>query len=304
MKQKLQKYGQFGKNAGDIRRSFEFYYQQKFFNKFLGRIKAEGLTYQQFNYIMRKMWSVGTSSCAKIPFTDTPDRPEGELVFAPWVLSNRYNIYDFPVEARMINTRGVAFIPSKSLKVDEEIVLGWIQPNHKSVYSSIEAKVKELVDIEMTMRTNMKASKTPWIFGISPENKENMKNLAENLESDEPNLFISIEDIEKAKALTSGAGFNVDKLEMQRQKVENDILTILGVNNVGIAEKKEHLTDDEVNVNNQAIMESGDSYIDMLNEWTTRIYDAFGKRIKFELKEIEAMDTLAEVNGGENYEAN
>lgn len=302
MKQKQQKEGRYGKNAIDIRKSFEFYYQQKFFNKFLGRFEADGLTYQQFHYIMRKMWGVGTTSCAKIPFTETPERPEGELVFAPWVMADRYNIYDFPVKARMINTRGVSFIPTNALMIDEEIVLGWIQPNHKSVYSSIEAKVKELVDIEMTMRTNMKASKTPWIFGISPENKENMKNLAENLESDEPNLFIPLEDIEKAKALTSGAGFNVDKLEMQRQKVENDILTILGVNNVGIAEKKEHLTDDEVNVNNQAIEESGDSYIDMLNDFTTRIYDAFGKKIQFKIKKVEAMDTLAESEEEENYE--
>ena len=304
MKQKLQRYGQYGKNAPDIRREFEFFYNQKFFNKFLGRIRADGLTYQQFNYIMRQMWGTGTLSTAKIPFTETLERPEGELVFAPWVMADRYNIYDFPVMARMINTRGVSFIPSKALKVDEEIVIGWIQPNHKSVYSSISAKVKQLVDIEMTMRTNMKASKTPWMFGISPENKESMKNLAENLESDEPNLFVQIEDIEKAKALTSGAGFNVDKLEVQRQKIENDILTILGVNNVGIADKKEHLIVDEVNANNQAVEESGDSYVDMLNEWATRIKDAFGKDIRFELKEIKKMDTIEEAEEEENYEEN
>lgn len=302
MKQKIKKYGTYGRNAPDIRKSFEFYYNQKFFNKFLGRFESEGLTYQEFNYILRKMWAVGTISGAKVPFTESLDRPEGLIVFAPWVMANRYNIYDFPVQARMINTRGVKFIPSNAMTIDKEIVLGWIQPNHKSVYSSIETKIQELVDIEMTMRTNMKATKTPWMFGISPENENQMKNLAENLNSDEPNLFVSLEDVEKAKALTSGANFLVDKLELQRQKVENDILTILGVNNVGIAEKKEHLIVDEVNANNQAIEESGDSYVDMLNEFFTRLEDAFGVHYRIKLKKSEEMDSFEEAKEDEEDE--
>lgn len=284
-----------GKNASDVRKALTFYYQEKFFNKFVDKFKIkEGLTYQQFHYLLKKFYWEGTISACKIPFTETENRPEGEIVFAPWVVGGLYNIYDFPITARMINTRGVSFIPTKEMKVDEEIVIGWIQPNHKSVYSSIEAKVKQLVDIEMTMRTNMKSSKTPLLFGISPENIATMKELADNLENDEPNIFLPIEAVEKAKAFQSGGGFLVDKLEPQRQKVENDILTILGVNNVGIAEKKEHLIVDEVNANNQQIQESGDSYMDYMNAFFERIKNVLGHTIVIEMKNVSSYEEMSD----------
>lgn len=277
-----------GKNAIDVRKAFEFYYYEKFFNAFLNKFEVvEGLTYQQFHYIFKKLYWQGTISACKIPFTESLERPEGEIIYAPWVVGGLYNIYDFPISARMINTRGVNFIPTKDMIIDKEIVIGWIQQNHKSVFSSIEAKVKELIDIEMTMRTNMKASKTPLMVGVSPENEPIMKELAENIEADEPIIFIPIEAIEKAKAFQSGGGFIVDKLEAQRQKVENDILTFLGVNNVGIAEKKEHLIVDEVNANNQQIKEHGDAFMEMIDSFFERVSTTLGHRVIIKLKDTK-----------------
>ena len=36
-----------GADSALVRKSFEFYYKDKFFNKFLNKIKLEGLNYQQ-----------------------------------------------------------------------------------------------------------------------------------------------------------------------------------------------------------------------------------------------------------------
>ena len=66
---------------------------------------------------------------------------------------------------------------------------------------------------------------------------------------------------------------------MDRQKVENDILTMLGVNNVGIGEKKEHLIVDEVNANNEDIEQQSISFKSELEDAFDRIYSVFGVRI-------------------------
>ena len=106
----------------------------------------------------------------------------------------------------------------------------------------------------------------------------------EGIENDEPIIFTTLEESEKAKALVSGVPYTIDKLEQMRQKVEDDINTILGCSNVGIAEKKEHLIVDEVQANDQAIQSSNDDFLDMVQEFFDRIEKVFGYKVTISLK--------------------
>ena len=271
-----------------VRNRFEFYYNEKFFNKWLNKFKFDGLNYQQINYIMKKFWAVGTIACSKpvgIPNNLGIDLGEDSIIFTPYAPTNVFNIYDYPTQVNLINTRGVKFINSKPLNIDEEVVIGFCQRNHKSIYSSIECKIKQLVDLEMTMRTNTKGQKMPWLFITTPENKEAVNELIQGLDNDEPILFTTMEEVEKSQnALTSGAPYVLDKLEQLRQKLENDILSILGVNNVGVAEKKEHLVVDEINANNQDIQENSDDYLTMMKEFFDRVEKVLGYKVNVSME--------------------
>ena len=291
------------RNSEEVRQLFDFYYRQKFFNKWMNKFKFPELNYQQQHYIMKKFWGDGTVSCLR-PIGATNnlgiDMKEDSIIFTPYAPQSLYNIYDFPTMAMPINTRGVSFIPAKALMIDEEIVLGWCQKNHKSVFSSIEAKFNQLIDIEMTIRVSTKSQKMPWLFASTPENKQAMENLIEGLESDDPVLFTTLEESEKGKALLSGSPYVLDKLEQLRQKLEDDINTILGVNNVGIAEKKEHLIVDEVNANNQAVEESSDEYLEMLKDFFDRVDKVFGYKVNVQLAhEIENNEEMSYNEEGE-----
>ena len=274
-------------NSVLIRNRFEFYYNEKFFNKWMNKFKFDGLNYQQINYIMRKFWAVGTIAMSRpvgIPNNLGIDLGEDSVIFTPYAPTSVYNIYDYPTKVNLINTRGVKFVNGAALEVDKDVVLLFCQKNHKSIYSSIECKIKQLVDLEMTMRTNTKGKKMPWLFITNPENKEAIKELADGLENDDPILFTTMEEVEKSQnALSSGAPYVLDKLEQLRQKLENDILTILGVNNVGVAEKKEHLVVDEINANNQDIQENGDDFLTLVQEGFERGNKVFGTSINVSL---------------------
>ena len=172
------------------------------------------------------------------------------------------------------------FITTKDLEVDKEAVIGYAQKNHKSVFSSIEAKINELVDIEMKKRVARKAQSQPWMFAFSPEDYEQAKILQEQLENDEPYMFVPLEEVDKAKSLTSGAPYILDKLEQDRQKIENDILTMLGVNNVGIGEKKEHLIVDEVNANNEDIEQQSYSFKNEIEDFFDRVNKVLGFKVR------------------------
>ena len=304
-------------SSNDVRKKIKFYYLEKFFNKWMNKYEFSNLNYQQKHYIMKKFWSVGTIACSQIKSADETlaglmddgsiDMGENKIIFTPWTFANRYNIYDFPTHVNLINTRGVKFITTKILEVDKEVVIGFAQKNHKSIYSSIEAKIDELVDIEMKKRVSRKAQSQPWLFAFSPEDFEQAKRLQEQMENDEPYLFAPFNDVDKLKGITSGAPYVVDKFEQDRQKIENDILTMLGVNNVGIGEKKEHLIVDEVNANNEDIEQQSISFKSEIEDFFERINKVFGYKVKvYDMNEMfkEAEDEVDEKEDNNNDESN
>lgn len=302
-------------SSTDIRKKIKFYYMEKFFNKWMNKYEFINLNYQQKHFIMKKFWSQGTIACSKIASADKGlaglmadgfiDMAENTIIFTPWAFDNRYNIYDFPTHIRLINERGVAFITPNALELDKDAVIGYAQKNHKSVFSSIDAKIDELVDIEMKKRLSRKAQSQPWMFAFSPEDFEQAKRLQEQMENDEPYLFAPFNEVDKVKGITSGAPYVVDKFEQDRQKVENDILTILGVNNVGIGEKKEHLIVDEVNANNEDIEQQSLSYKSEIEDFFDRVDKVLGYKVKvIDLNEVfkEAQDEVYEKENDENDE--
>ena len=299
--------------SSDIKKKIKFYYTEKFFNKWMNKYMFPQLNYQQSHYIMKKFWSIGTIACSKISSADETlaglmddgelDMKESKIIFTPWAFTDRYNIYDFPTHVTLINTRGVSFITSKILETDKEVVIGYAQKNHKPVFSSIEAKIDELVDVEMKKRVSRKAQSQPWLFAFSPEDFVQAKKLQEQMENDEPYLFAPFNEVDKVKGITSGAPYVVDKFEQDRQKIENDILTMLGVNNVGIGEKKEHLIVDEVNANNEDIEQQSISYKSEIEDFFERINKVFGYKIDvIDMNEIfkEAEDEVDEKEDDED----
>ena len=82
------------------------------------------------------------------------------------------------------------------------------------------------------------------------------------------------------------------------QKIEDDIDTMLASQNVGIAEKKEHLVVGEVEANNQAIEDSGDDFISNLKEGFDRVKECFQVQVNPEL----AHEVVSSYNEDEEME--
>lgn len=268
----------------NMRTAFETYYINKFFNKWMKKFNVDGLDYQEKYYIFKKFWYDGTIACSKRLNPSAVEDMFSKVVFTPWVMATTYNCYDFPTHARAINVRGVSYIDGETaFELDKDIVIGWCQANHKGIYSLIAPKLKQLVDLEMVIRICTKNQKAPWILATSPEDKKAVEQLKDDLDSDKEFILTMLNDLKNAKSLISGAPFVVDKLEAQRQKVEDDIKTLLGIQNVGIAQKKEHFTDDEVQTNNSEIDETSEEYLDEIQDFFDRCNNCFGTSISVSL---------------------
>ena len=276
-------------SSGAVRNKINFYYNEKYFNKWMSKYEFPELNYQQKHYIMKKWWAEGTIACSKITsaggslkeliMAGAIDMKENIIIFTPWAFAERYNIYDFPTHIRLINTRAVKFITQNILELDVDAVILYAQKNHKSIFSSIEAKIGEIVDLEMKKRTALKAQSQSWMFAFSNEDFEQAKVLQEQMENDEPYLFVPLEEVDKFKGVSSGVQYIVDKIQDQIDRINNEILTMLGVNNVGVGEKKEHLIVDEVNANNEDIEQQSISYTSEIEDGFDRVSKVLGFKV-------------------------
>lgn len=277
------------RSTRDIRKKFRFFYVEYFYNKWMSKYLFPELNYQQRNYIMRKWWGDGSVACSEISKSNDIlaglmkngdiDMGSNKLIFTPWAPAERFNIYDYCTHARLINTRGVSFITEKDLEIDKDVVIIYAQKNHKSVFSSIEAKLEEIIDLEMKKRVALKAQSQPWMYTLSPEDRENAKVLQEQMEDDEPYLFAPFNAPDKVKGITSGAPYIVDKIQQQIDGRVNEVLTILGVQNLGIDEKKEHLIVDEVNANNENVEQQSVSFKNEIEDGFERVAKCFSYKV-------------------------
>ena len=290
-----------------VKDRIRFFYVEKFFNKWMSKYEFPELNYQQKHYIMKKFWSVGNVACSNISSGDPLlaglmasgeiDMKENKIIFTPWAFAERYNIYDFPTHATLINTRGVKFITPRILEIDKEVVIIYAQKNHKSIWSSIECKVEEIIDLEMKKRTALKAQSQAWFFAFSPEDFKIAKALQESLDNNEPYMFGAFNDPDRIKGISSGAPYIVDKIQQQIDGRVNEVLTMLGVNNIGIDEKKEHLVVDEINANNEDIEQQSISFKSEIEDGFDRVDKVLGTKVNvIDLNEMfkEAEDEVNE----------
>ena len=273
MKLRLQK----RKEESSVTRELIYaFYLNKYYSLFMNKYDITGVDYQQKDFILRKFWSDGRLACFKLKGTEGSSKhPQGLGVFCPYA-PNRYNIYDYPIYVTLVNIRGVTFIPAGLQEVDKDVVIGFCQRNKKPVFSLVDFYLQKIVDAEIVIKLNLKAQKTPWIIGATPEDAKKMKLILENIEGDNPDLFVDLEDIDRAKALVSGAPFVLDKLYNYKQALENELKEYLGLNNMGMNEKKEHLITAEIEASDQVINESNYNFIDTMEEFFKRIQEIFG----------------------------
>lgn len=277
--------------SGNIQRSLAYqFYLTKYFNLFMGAYKFSGITAQQQDFILRKLWAEGKISAFIVKGTelnkdavptDTNEYPNGLIAFAPFA-PFRFDIYDWPIQVNLIALRGAKFIPTTPQVVNRDVVIGYAQKSKKSVLSIVDFYLTKIVDVEMTIRVQLKSHKAPWLVATSPEDEEKLKNLFKRIESDEEVLYLSASEIDALKVLNGGNAYIIDNLYQYKQALENELLTYLGIDNLGIMEKKEHLTNDEVASNNDLINDHSDNFLSCLKNFCETIRKVFGYEISVE----------------------
>lgn len=267
---------------------------RKYYNIYMNKLDIEGVDYQQKDFILRKFWADGTIAGFLMEGTKKSDEyPQGMPVFCGYAPCE-YNIYDWPIKCTLINTRGVKFIPSSVQEINKDVVIGFAQRTKQPIYYIVEYYAKKIALCESAIQTQILAQKMPFLLATSPDNKTKMENLLGKLLGDMPALFLDADEINELKTLITGTNFTFDKISAKAEDYENKLRECLGLDNLGVGEKKEHLINSEIEANDEITDDSGSIIVDCMNEWADQYRKVFNvSKFKFiwrETKKIEEQE--------------
>ena len=285
------------------RKEIEMYYRSKYFSLFMNGYEFDGLDYQQQRFLLSQLWEKGTIACfilegskpQSLLIDENQQKENGELILTPYATS-QYNIYRFPEVVQLVKLRGVDFIPQTPQRVNKDVVIGWGHSSHMPIRQIVEFYIEKITDVEITANMNLQTHKLPRLVVCSPEDKNRVQELMNKIEDGVPRLFLEVSDIKAIQnVLQSGGEFIVDKLFTYKQNLERELMTILGIDNIGTL-KRERQNNDEVNANNEEIDNGGDCFVDEMKIFCKQVSDVLGYPISVREKKprVEYMDTTEE----------
>ena len=295
--------------TAEARMALQTFYLNKFYSLWMAGQRWNGFSFEQNEFANEQLWSVGAFAIFNLledakDFTNT-DKPFALCPFAP----SLYNIYNYPIDCYLVNLRGVSFIPSgKRMIVGRDVELCYAQHNRMPIRQMVDIQVERIVNVEMTIRTQLYLRKMPYVLKSTPENERRLRLIFEALENDAPCLSITAEDMNDLDVLTLASPAEINDLYTYKVQLENELLTFLGIDNIGSVEKKERLIKDEANSNNDIINDFGDAIAEMLEGFCERANKTLGTSISVNFKNtpqsVEGASRAPKEGSGQDGEQN
>jgi hypothetical protein len=164
------------------------------------------------------------------------------------------NYYDDPTELYPVATN---YMETRSYEPGVNCVL--IRNNNHMIPTrrTIRLFAARMTEIQRTADINIIAQKTPVIVKGTEKQRLSLINLIKKWMGNEPLILGDKSlDTNAMQVLNTSAPFVADKLAIEKNKIWNECMTFLGVDNAN-TDKKERSVDDEINANNEQIELSG-----------------------------------------------
>ena len=166
--------------------------------------------------------------------------------------------------------------------IDVDCVICQLQPNYEGVYPLINRYSILLAMCDSSIAVNLMNTKAAWIFGASSKAQaETFKQLYDKISCGEPAVFMK-DGINEEQFFTMPAkqNFIADDVQLLKRKIINEFLTEIGINNSNL-DKRERLTDDEVNANDQEVIANIQCWIDNISIGIAKINQMFDLNLGF-----------------------
>ena len=229
------------KDVDGVANTSSMYYRQWLLKKIFARFEFEIPPEWELDYFLSVLFREG-----HISITDTA---MGIVALRSGLTG--IGIYNQPTTAIFANPVLGNF--ERTIDVDCSVIK--LQYDYQGVGWMIDRYATLLAMCDSGIAVNLMNTKAAYVFGAtSKAQAESYKKMYDDITQGKPAVFVNGDSINKENMFTMPAkeNFISDDIQLLKRKIVNEFLTDIGINNTNL-DKRERLTDDEVNANNEEV---------------------------------------------------
>lgn len=229
------------KDVDGVANTSALYYRQWLLKKIFARFEFEIPGEWELDYFLDILFREG-----HISITDTA---MGVVALRSGLTG--IGIYNQPTKAIFANPVLGNF--ERTIDVDCSVIK--LQYDYQGVSWMIDRYSTLLAMCDSGIAVNLMNTKAAYVFGAtSKAQAESYKKMYDDITQGKPAVFVNGDSINKENMFTMPAkeNFISDDIQLLKRKIINEFLTDIGINNTNL-DKRERLTDDEVNANNEEV---------------------------------------------------
>lgn len=184
--------------------------------------------------------------------------------------------------------------------IDVNCVVIQLQPNYEGVFNMINRYSTLLAMCDSSIAVNLMNTKAAHVFGATNKAQaETFKKMYDEISCGKPAVFMK-DGLNEENFFTMPVKqyFIANDVQLLKRKIVTEYLTEIGINNTN-TDKRERLTDDEVNANNLEVSANIQCWIDNVGWGIDKANKMFGLNLDFIVRDF---DGALEVNENESTE--
>lgn len=203
-----------------------------------------------------------------------------------------------------IPTRRIAFAVNgyQAERTNKDSVLIFNNYLHTPTMQTISLYAERLTAIERAIDVNVNAQKTPIAILTDEKQKKTVEEIYRKYEGNAPVIIGAKNlDLDSVKALTTGAPYVADKLNILKRQIWNEALTFFGIENAN-TEKRERLVSDEITSNLGGVQAQRYVMLNAREQAADKINRMFGTNISVKFRQdilgLEGVNADGSLYGG------
>ena len=250
-----------------------WFYVRSLFRKVMSIYELSGFPEEwDLDYFMSVLFSQG--------FITITDTPMGVLPLRCGV--SGINVFNHPTTVIVANP----VLGNFDRTIDEDCVLVKLSYDYRGLMDIVYRYATMLAECDSSISVNLMNSKVAFIGLVESKAQANsMKLMYDKISSGEPAVFVKGSQINGDQILYNHVkeNFIASDIQILKRKIMSEFLTEIGVNNAN-TDKRERLTDNEVEANDSEIQLNAGYWLDQIREGLDKANKMFGLSLAIDLK--------------------